>query len=245
MTRSGFALRGALLLACALGCAAAGAQVAPSAAAASAAERAQKETDRTMYWIRVLATKPAPAKAAAAAKPVVAVAPAARPVAEAREKVKAATAAPAAAGPLTDAPNAAPARVALAQAPTLSQPPIAGASDTSALSSSHADDVASGVADTTLPEAAPQPAEPDPGLSQTKLVQPDFPPNVVQRVHKGNVEVRFEVEPDGTVSDAVVVQSSNAHLDSAAVEAVRQWRFKPTPMSHTAAVNLVFDIDKE
>jgi TonB family protein len=225
------------MLACAVAVAPAGAQVAPSAAAASAAERAQKEADRTMYWIRVLATKPAPVKATAAPKPAVAAAPAARPVADAREKVKVAAAATGSPGPITDA-HAAPARVALAQAP------IAGASDTSALSSNHADDVASGVADNAAPDAAPA-AEPDPGLSQIKLVQPDFPPGVVKRVHKGNVEVRFEVDPDGTVSDAVVVQTSNSHLNEAAIDAIRQWRFKPTPMSHTAAVNLVFDIDKE
>ncbi|MBW8758459.1 MAG: TonB family protein [Burkholderiales bacterium] len=244
MTRPGFALRGALLLACALAGAPADAQVALSAAAASAAERAQKEADRTMYWIRVLATKPAPAKAVPAPvpppRPVVATAPAARPVAEAHDKLKVAAA--------TDSPanatNPAPARLALAQAPTLSQPPIASASDTSALSSNHADDVASGVADGAAPEAA-SPPEPDPGLSQVKLVQPEFPLAIVKRVHKGNVEVRFEVDPEGTVTDAVVVQSSNAHLDSAAIDAVRQWRFKPTPMSHTAAVNLVFDIDHE
>jgi len=243
MTQPGFALRGALSLACALACAPAGAQVAPSAAAASAAERAQKEADRTMYWIRVLATKPAPVKAppAPAPRPVVAAAPAARPVAEAHDKLKVATPT----GTPSNATNAAPAQLALAQAPTLSQPPIASASDTSALSSNHADDIAAGLADTTAPEPALPPAEPDPGLSQMKLVQPDFPPNVVKRVHKGNVEVRFEVDPEGTVTDAVVVQSSNARLNSAAIEAIRQWRFKPTPMSHTAAVNLVFDIDKE
>jgi len=241
MTEPGFALRGALLLACAVACAPACAQVTPSAAAASAAERAQKEADRTMYWIRVLATKPAPVKAAPAPSPraVVAAAPAPRPVAETRDKAKVA----AAPGAPANATNATPAQVALAQAPTLSQPPIASASDSSALSSNHADDVAAGLADVTAP--APPSAEPDPGLSQVKLVQPEFPPNVVKRVRKGNVEVRFEVDPEGTVTDAVVVESSNAHLNGAAVEAIRQWRFKPTPMAHTAAVNLVFDIDKE
>src|SRR4051812_3799339 len=78
MTKPESALCGALLLACA----AAWAQPAPlPSASASAAEKAQKETDRTMYWIRVLADKPSPTKAAAPPKPAVAaVAPAARPV---------------------------------------------------------------------------------------------------------------------------------------------------------------------
>ena len=78
----------------------------------------------------------------------------------------------------------------------------------SALSSSSADHAAVALP----PVAAPQPepaAEPDPGLVQIKSVQPDFPGVVVKRVRKGNVEVHFEVEPNGTVSDAVVVDSSN------------------------------------
>ncbi|MFL6680560.1 MAG: energy transducer TonB [Burkholderiaceae bacterium] len=120
---------------------------------------------------------------------------------------------------------------------------ISDASYPSALSSSSADHAAT-AAQLPAPEAAP-PAEPDPGLEQIKSVQPDFPTSVVKRVRKGNVEVHFEVEPNGSVSEATVVESSNHRLNEAAVEAIRQWKFKPTPMSHTAAVNLVFDIDKE
>jgi TonB family protein len=235
-----FAPSGALLLACALAWPAAWAQSAPqSSTAASAAERAQKETDRTMYWIRILATKPAPAPAkvaiATAPRPVaVAAAPAPRPATDTREKVRVA----AATTPAAATTSAAPALIPLAQAPDTSQPPVAGGLDPSALSSGMADTAAS------LPDPAPAP-EPDPGLTQIKLVQPDFPGMVVKRVHKGNVEVRFEVDPGGIVTDAVVVESSNQRLNDAAIEAIKQWRFKPTPMSHTAAVNLVFDIDKE
>ena len=65
------------------------------------------------------------------------------------------------------------------------------------------------------------------------------------RVRKGNVEVKFEVEPGGSVVEADVVESSNARLNDAALEAVKQWRFKPGPKSHTALVNLVFNIDTE
>jgi len=42
-----------------------------------------------------------------------------------------------------------------------------------------------------------------------------------------------------------VVESSHPRLNDAALEAIRQWRFKPTPMTHTAMVNLVFNIDAE
>ena len=246
MTEPRFARASALMLACTVACTGVWAQSAPqSAAAASAAERAQRETDRTMYWIRVLATKPAVAKAppaptpavaiaAPAPKPVAAVAPPARPAADTRDKVKVAA---------TRNANA-PVQVALAD-----PAPAPDAPYPSALSTPSADKAAASgtpLAMPTPPEAAPPvAAEEDPGLSQIKSVQPDFPTMVVKRVRKGNVEVRFEVEPGGTVSEAVVVDSSNHKLDAAAIEAIKQWRFKPTPMYHTAAVNLVFDIDKE
>ncbi len=237
MTEPTSSLRGALLLACVLACTAASAQTAPRpSAAASAAERAQKETDRTMYWIRVLADKPSPTKAAAAAvaspapapRPVAAVA---RPAPEPREKLRLAAAT------TPDVPGVAP--------------------DPSALSSGNADNVAAAVAATaalvapsvTMPvldiAAPPPPEEADPGLVKVKTVDPDFPTGVVRRLHKGHVEVRFEVEPGGTVVDAAVVDSSHAGLNNAAVQAIRQWRFKPAPRSHVALVNLVFDIDAE
>lgn len=242
------ALRGAWLLAFALAGEAARAQpaIAPSAAA-SAAERAQKETDRTMYWIRVLADRPAPVKAAPApaapkaAAPVAA--PASKPVVEAREKPKSVVA-PAAT--TTTAAAGKPATPALAPGLDTSEP-------TSALSSSGADKAAATLGTSVAPPPAvamraPEPApaeEPDQGLAQIKSVRPDFPGRVVMRVHKGHVEVRFEVEPGGTVTDAVVVSTSDAHLNQAAIDAVKQWQFKPSSRYHTAAVDLAFDIDKE
>lgn len=248
MAEARFALSSTLLLIGAFACTATWAQSAPqTASAASAAERAQAQTDRTMYWIRILADKPAPAKAAAAATPKAvaaagtAPAPAAKPVTEAREKVRVAAATPTAANPATGGA----ARTSQAQEPARGSFPEVP--DPTRLPAPV--DNPPTAANAALPPASelmPAPAaEPDPGLVQIKSVQPEFPGPVVLRVRKGNVEVRFEVEPDGTVSDAVAVQSSNARLNAAAVEAVKQWRFKPGPRGHTAAVNLVFDIDNE
>ncbi|MEO5687531.1 MAG: energy transducer TonB [Burkholderiaceae bacterium] len=220
--------------------AAAWAQPAPqSSAAASAAERAQKESDRTMYWIRVLADKPAPVKVATAPKPAAAAAvPSARPAQEAREKVKVAAA------PSPTATSTSTTAIAANVEPAPA--PVADAPEPTALSSSHADSVAAAAAAVPHPDFAPTPAaESDPGLIQIASVQPDFPATVVRRIHKGNVEVQFEVAPGGTVVEAAVVESSHPRLNEAAVEAVKQWRFKPTPKTHTAVVNLVFDIDKE
>ncbi len=250
MTESNFNARWALLLAGALACTGTWAQssaVSPSAAA-SAAERAQKETDRTMYWIRVLADKPAPAKAAPKAV-AAALAPPPRPA-----SVKVATALPAPTRTSADVVNAAPASVVVAEpAVSIAAPAaLAAPGDPAALSMGGAPSVgtsAGALAAPTLtpPEvdvAPPEPEEPDPGLLMTKSVDPDFPGFVVRRLRKGSVEVRFEVDPNGVVVDTSIVKTSHPSLNASAQDAVRQWRFKPTPKSHTALVDLAFDIDK-
>ena len=243
MTESRTALCGALLLACA----AAWAQPAPQpSAAASAAERAQKESDRTMYWIRVLADKPAPVRAAAPPppKPVVAAAPPpARATPELREKVKVASASPALASNMAGlSPATEPSS---ARVPELGSASFGYLPDPTTLRGTAPESLPA-AEPLPVPELAPAPAEePDPGLVQIKSVAPDFPTAVVRRVHKGNVEVKFQVDAAGTVIDATVVESSHARLNDAAVEAIRQWRFKPGPKAHTALVNLVFDIDTE
>ncbi len=195
-----------------------------------------------MYWIRVLADRPAPVKAAPATTPKApAAVPATKAVAETREKPKSVVV------PATTTVAAAPTAAAVGRPSTPSIAPGLDTSEpTSALSSSTADKAA--VAPAPVAALAPAPAqadEPDPGLAQIKSVRPDFPGRVVMRVHKGHVEVRFEVEPGGTVTDAVVVDSSDAHLNQAAIDAVKQWQFKPSSRYHTAAVDLAFDIDKE
>jgi TonB family protein len=92
---------------------------------------------------------------------------------------------------------------------------------------------------------APPPAEePDAGLVHLESVEPEFPTTIVRRIRKGNVEVRLEVEPGGTVVGATVVETSHPGLNRSAVEALKQWRFKPSTRTHVALVNLVFDIDR-
>jgi TonB family protein len=229
--------------------------VAPSAAASAAADRAQKETDRTMYWIRVLASTPAP-KSAPAPKPVAA-APAPAPrVAAVPERVKVAAAAPT---PSTaDIANASPSSVIVA-APGATAPSLAaatgisGSGNASAMTAGGLDGgvssggVAAGIAAPSV--VTPQidvpvaEDEPDPGLIMIKSADPEFPVATMRRLRKGEVEVKFEVGTDGVVDVVTVMKTSNTSLNSAAVEAVRQWRFKPTPKGHTALVDLAFNLD--
>ena len=235
--------------------------IAPSAAASAAAERAQKETDRTMYWIRVLAEKPAPKPAAP--KPVAAApAPQAKAAAspEPRSKVAAAAPAPAMAPSTTsaDVADAAPSSVVVA-VPTAAAPSLAAATGTASTGNSSAmrsGSVDAGVSGAGLAGSLAAPAaaapqidvpvaeeEPDPGLIMIKSADPEFPMSAMRRLRKGEVEVKFEVGPDGVVDVVTVMKTTSASLNAAAVDAVRQWRFKPTPKGHTALVDLAFNLD--
>jgi TonB family protein len=242
--------------------------MAPSAAASAAAERAQKETDRTMYWIRVLSDKPA-AKPAAAPKPVaaapapvpqpkVAAAPAPVPVPE-RVKVATAVPSPEPAPTSADTANAAPSSVVVSAEPAAAAPSLAAATGTASTGNSSAmpaGGLDAGVSGASMAGSLAAPAaaapqidvpvpeeEPDPGLIMIKSADPDFPITTMRRLRKGEVEVKFEVGADGVVDVVTVMKTSSASLNAAAVEAVRQWRFKPTPKGHTALVDLAFNLD--
>jgi TonB family protein len=246
--------RCALMLAAAAATTAAMAQVPPSAAASAAAEKAQKETDRTMYWIRVLATSPAP-KAAAAPKPATAAPAPAPKVAAAPERVKVA-AAPATG--TADIANATPGPV-IVPAPGAASPSLAAANGTA--HAGHATAMSAGGLDAGLSSAgaagglaapgvsAPQvdipsvEEEPDPGLIMVKSADPEFPMATMRRLRKGEVEVKFEVGPDGVVDVVTVMKTTSQSLNAAAIAAVKQWRFKPTPRGHTAMVELAFNLD--
>ncbi len=238
--------------------------MAPSAAASAAADKAQKETDRTMYWIRVLSATPAAKPAAPKpAAPAPAPAPAQQAKAAAPERAKVAAAAPAPVAPSTqgavDAANAAPGPVVVAATPGAAAPSLAaatgaaGGGKNTAMSTGGLDagvssgSVAGGIA---APSVAPATIdvpvaeeEPDPGLIMIKSADPEFPISTMRRLRKGEVEVKFEVGPDGVVDVVTVMKTTSPSLNNAAVEAVRQWRFKPTPKGHTAMVDLAFNLD--
>jgi protein TonB len=239
---------------------------APSASSAAAAERAQAQSDRTLYWIRVLSDKPAakPAAAPAAPRPASAPAPVAHPAAETPRVAQAPAPAPAARSAAAPAPAPAPTTVAAAPAGTAADlslgarsghepAPSAGTVTTGAATGPAGAEASPAVGGALAAPAlsAPtldvppqeQPEEPDPGLVMVHSVDPEFPMSLMRRLRKGEVEVRFEVGADGQVETVTVEKSTHHGLDAAALEAVRQWRFKPGPRGHTALVDLAFNMD--
>ncbi len=71
----------------------------------------------------------------------------------------------------------------------------------------------------------------DPGVKDPVLTfekKPNYPSDAIKRKLVGTVVLGIMVTPHGTVRDDVkVIKSLDPALDSEAVKAVKQWRFKP------------------
>src|SRR6478736_2140929 len=130
---------------------------------------------------------------------------------------QAAAATPAAAAPATAAPAPAPAAAPPPAAETAAAPPPAPRPASTTASAT----------------PAPTPAAPAAGgetraAEVVKTSPPDYPPDAVRKHQEGWVEVEFTVMPDGSVSNATVVNANPARIfNSAALRAVERWTFKP------------------
>ena len=58
-------------------------------------------------------------------------------------------------------------------------------------------------------------------------VEPAYPADIRRQRLQGKVVARAELTPDATLTDIRVVESPSAALSSLALEAFRQWRYKP------------------
>ncbi|MDR0181708.1 energy transducer TonB [Lysobacter arvi] len=105
----------------------------------------------------------------------------------------------------------------------------------------------------TLPApAAPAPAgpasRPEPLAGRTPA--PRYPSQSLRRGESGTVLVRAQIGPDGVPSDVGVANSSGSrHLDRAAVDAVKRWRFRPAlqggqPTAGTVMVPIEFQAQR-
>ena len=78
-------------------------------------------------------------------------------------------------------------------------------------------------------------------LQLADYVEPDLPDRLRRRLQAdANVVLDFTVNPDGSLADVAVRASSDRALDAIAVDAVRQWRYRPIATAQAHAVQLVF-----
>ena len=88
------------------------------------------------------------------------------------------------------------------------------------------------------------------GVAPLVIVKPIYPNRAASRGTEGWVKVEFTIQTDGTVADAVVVQSEpEGTFDDAALTAINQWEFKAKIVNGTAvpqrAVQLLqFKLDR-
>lgn len=184
-------------------------------------ERAKRQANNVMRWIKVAAEKP---RVTAAPTPTPAPAPAARPAAK---PAVANAPAPEAEKPLV---TTAPAVEPTPQAP----PPVAAPATPPTLAA----------AAPAMAKAPPPPVEEEDDMPLKALSQPQpvIPRNVLATLNTGKVMVRFIVEPNGSVSNVEVLSSSSRLLNKPTVTAISTWKFEPIKTPRPAQIEIAFNL---
>lgn len=85
------------------------------------------------------------------------------------------------------------------------------------------------------------------GVSAPQLihsVRPEFSAQAQQAKYEGTVEIQLIVDPRGMPEDIQVMRHLGMGLDEKAIEAVRQYRFRPSMyQGHPVPVQIVVDVD--
>jgi TonB family protein len=89
----------------------------------------------------------------------------------------------------------------------------------------------------------PAPAPPD-AITPLQRTDPQWDPELMGALRRGQVEVRFTVAATGGLMAAKVLTSTNPQLDAAALAAMSQWRFAPMSTPQSASVEFGFDLDR-
>jgi periplasmic protein TonB len=76
-------------------------------------------------------------------------------------------------------------------------------------------------------------------------VAPEYPETAIRSVVDPTVLVKLTIPPDGIPKDVKIAKGYRPEFDQSALEAVRQWRFKPAmkdgkPVQVTVTLQVVF-----
>jgi len=120
-------------------------------------------------------------------------------------------------------------------APQVKQAPVAQdeekAPDVSSVAANSNDNAISGLvnAPASVPNATPQTLKVSQGVSQgllVKKVPPVYPPQAMQMRIQGSVQLTANIGTDGSITSVKLV-SGDPVLAHAAIDAVKQWKYKP------------------
>ena len=80
--------------------------------------------------------------------------------------------------------------------------------------------------------------------------KPEFPPGLKAKGEEGSAKIRIVVDETGAVGDAEVVTETHPFFGMAAMDAVKQWKFRPArdesgPVSQTVVVPINFTLSAE
>lgn len=214
----------------------------------SDSDRAKRDADKVLQWIKFVASKPA-AKPEPAAAPAPASPPVSHVAAKASIAPKAAAATatqappPVAANTVTERATetavAVPADAAASVASAQAEPaPAPAGFDRQMLAAAPAAVPQTPRTD-PVPAAPPKPAEDEP-LRLISKVEPEMPRQMLNGFRDGTVLVRFIVRPDGSVGEAEAIKATNKRLAGSALAAVRQWKFAPLAQAREATVEIGF-----
>lgn len=197
------------------------AQAQTPANADAALERSQKQSDNVYRWIKLHAEPPR--KPEPGAKP--------RPRADATAQV----------------PRRSDARMGQPEAATATEAAATEGltvQDTAQELAASAAPVAaaSAAAPATPPAAAAVAAEVEKELRPLSQPQPEIPRELRNAIANGRVLLSFTVQPDGSVAQASVLNSTNRRLAKPALDAVSQWRFEPIRTARAVQVEIEFNL---
>ena len=95
------------------------------------------------------------------------------------------------------------------------------------------------------------PVPPPPPTTPSQIVarplsqpQPVYPRRALEAEREGFVRLRITIQPDGSVSDAVVTEARpSGWFENAALDAVRRWRYHPSDRIIVTPVEIQFKLN--
>jgi TonB family protein len=85
--------------------------------------------------------------------------------------------------------------------------------------------------------------------SAEKTVMPVYPAQTIKKAQQGIAMIEAQYNGKGEVTETIVVEAAAPEIGQAALEAVKQWKFKPSsldgkPISVRGKLTFYFVIDK-